>query len=67
MGEVKPFLRPANFTPGLNATLNTEIHKTSVRIKVPTQSMHQSESIKIKLISRVNEDEYSLQLYCVPG
>ena len=38
-------------TLGPDATLNTEIHKNSVRIKAP-QSMHQSENIKIKLITK---------------
>ena len=32
---VKALLRPANFTLGPDATLNTEIHKNSVRIKAP--------------------------------
>ena len=32
---VKDFLQPANFTLGRDATLNTEIHKNSVRIKAP--------------------------------
>ena len=34
-GGVKALLRPANFSLGPDATLNTEIHKNSVRIKVP--------------------------------
>ena len=34
-GEVKALLQLANFTLGPNATLNTEIHKYSVRIKAP--------------------------------
>ena len=41
----KALLQLANFTLGPDATLNTEIHKNSVRIKAPTQSMHQSENI----------------------
>ena len=32
---MKVFLRPANFTLGPDATLNTEINKNSVRIKAP--------------------------------
>ena len=32
---VKVLLRPANFTLHPDATLTTEIHKTSVRIKAP--------------------------------
>ena len=35
MGGFKALLRPANFTLGPDATLNTEIHKNSVRIKAP--------------------------------
>ena len=31
----KALLQLANFTLGLDATLNTEIHKNSVRIKAP--------------------------------
>ena len=34
-GGVKALLRPANFTLGPDATLNTEVHKNSVRIKAP--------------------------------
>ena len=34
-GEVKALLRPANFTLGPDATLNTEVHKNSVRIRAP--------------------------------
>ena len=34
-GEVKAHLQLANFTLGSDATLNTELHKNSVRIKVP--------------------------------
>ena len=33
--STKALLRPANFTRGPDATLNTEIHKNSVRIKAP--------------------------------
>ena len=36
------------------ATLNTEIHKNSVRITA--QSMHQIENIKIKLITMINKE-----------
>ena len=32
-GEDKALLQPANFTLGTDATLNTEIHKNSVRKK----------------------------------
>ena len=34
-GGFKALLQLANFTLGPDATLNTEIHKTSVRIKAP--------------------------------
>ena len=34
-GGVKALLRSANFTLGPDATLNTEIHKNSVRLKAP--------------------------------
>ena len=59
-GGFKALLQLAtwNFTLGPSATLNTEIHKNSVHIKAPN-SMHQSENIKIKLITIINKDEYS--------
>ena len=57
VGAVKALLQLANFILGLDATLNTEILNSSVRIKGSQLSMHQSENIKIKL---VNKDEYSL-------
>ena len=41
---VKALLQLANFTLGPDVTLNTEIHKKSVRLQ--TQSRHQSENIK---------------------
>ena len=34
-GRVKALLQLANFTLGPDATLNTETHKNSVRIKAP--------------------------------
>ena len=34
-GAFKAFLQLANFTLGPDATLNTEIHKNSVRVKTP--------------------------------
>ena len=42
-GGVKALLQLANFTLGPDATLNTEIHKKSVRIKAPN-----SQCIKAK-------------------
>ena len=56
-GGVKAFLQLANFTLGPDATLNTEIHKNSDRIKAPN-SVNAS-NIKIKLITIINKDEYS--------
>ena len=56
---IKALLQLANFTLGPDATLSTEIHKHWVRIKLPTQSMHESENIKITLITIINKDEYS--------
>ena len=50
----KALLQLANFTLGPDATLNTEIHKNSV----PAQTMHQSENLKVKLITIINKDEY---------
>ena len=59
-GGFKALLQLANFTLGLDATLNTEIHKKNrFAQKLPTQSMHQSENIKIKLITIIKKDEYS--------
>ena len=57
-GGVKALLQLANFMLGPDATLNTKTHKNSVRIKAPN-SMHQSENIKIKLITIINKDEFS--------
>ena len=34
-GRLKHFLQLTNFTLGPDSTLNTEIHKNSVRIKAP--------------------------------
>ena len=42
---------------GPDATLNTEIHKNSVRIKAPNSV--ENENIKIKLITIIKKDEYS--------
>ena len=33
--------------------------------RLSTQAMHQSENIKIKLITVINKDKYSWQFYCV--
>ena len=58
-GGFKALLQLANFTLGPDATLNTEIHKIRFAERLPTQSMHQSENIKFKLITIINKDEYS--------
>ena len=42
--EVKALSQLANFTLGPDATLNTETHKNSVRIKAPNSVMYQSEN-----------------------
>ena len=55
----KALLQLANFTLGPDTTLNTEIHKKSVRIKAPNSVNASSENIKIKLITIINKDEYS--------
>ena len=39
---VKALLQLANFTLGLNATFNTEIHKNLVRIKASNFFMYES-------------------------
>ena len=41
----KALLQLANFTLGPDATLNTETHKNSVRIKAPNSVNDQSENI----------------------
>ena len=59
-GGFKALLQLANFTLGPDATLNTETHKNLVRINSNSvESVHQSENIKIKLITIINKDEYS--------
>ena len=58
-GGFKALLQPANFTLGPDATLNTEIHKNSVRIKTPNSVNASKRKHKIKLITIINNDEYS--------
>ena len=53
MGGGKTFLQLANFTLGPDATLNTEIHKNSVRIKAPN-SVNAS---KRKHINQINHND----------
>ena len=55
----KALLQLTNFTLGPDATLNTETHKNSVRIKAPNLVNASKRNIKIKLISIINKDEYS--------
>ena len=61
MGGVKTLLQLANFTLGPDATLNTEIHKNSVRIKAPNSvNASKQKHKKNQLITIINKDEYSL-------
>ena len=46
---VKALLQLANFTLGPDATLNTEIHKNSVRIKAPNSVNASKRKHKISL------------------
>ena len=56
---IKELLQLANFTLGPDATLNTEIHKTSVRIKAPN-SVNASKRKHENQIKHCNkQDEYS--------
>ena len=55
----KALLQLANFTLGPDATLNTEIHKNLVRMKVPDSVNASKRKYKIKLITIINKDEYS--------
>ena len=43
-GGVKALLQLANFTLGPDATLNTEIHKNSIRIKFYEEAVTESEA-----------------------
>ena len=52
--EVKALLQLANFTLGSDATLNTEIHKNSVRIKAPN-SVHASKRKHQNQINHYNK------------
>ena len=54
----KALLKLANFTLGPDATLNTETHKNSVRIKTPN-SVNASKRKHKQLITIINKDEYS--------
>ena len=50
----KAHLQPANFTLGPDATLNTETHKNSVRIKAPN-SVNASKQKHINQINQYNK------------
>ena len=69
---LKHFNKPANFTVGPDATLNTEIHKNSVRLKAPntvnaSKRSHKNQMnhydkqrrvlMAILLCARVNENQ----------
>ena len=55
----KALLQLAYFTLGPDATLNTEIHKNSVRIKAHNSVNASKRKHKNKLITVINKDEYS--------
>ena len=55
-GVVKALLQLANFTLGLDATLNTEIHKNLVRIKAPN-SVSESKRKHKNQINHYNKQE----------
>ena len=58
-GGFKALLQLANPTPGPDATLNTEIHKNSARIKAPNSVSAPKRKQKIKLITIINKAEHS--------
>ena len=58
-GGVKALLQLTNFTLGLDATLNTEIHKNSVRIKAPN-SVNASKRKHKKQINHYNKQRRAL-------
>ena len=57
-GGVKALLQLDNFTLGPDATLNTEIHKNSLRLKAPNSVNASKRKQKVKLITIMNKDEY---------
>ena len=63
-GEVNFYTFTAGQLPWVPKLLLIQKSIKSVRIKLPTQSMHQSETIKIKLITMINKNEYWLILLC---
>ena len=58
-GRFKVLLQLANFTLGPEATLNTEIHKNSVRIKAPNSVHASKRKHKSQINPIINKDEYS--------
>ena len=58
-GGFKALLQLANFTLGPDATLNTEIHKNSVRIKAPNSVNASKRKHKNQINHYNNKDEYS--------
>ena len=67
-GVFKALLWPANFTLCPDATLNTEIHKNSVRIKASNSvnaSKRKHKNQITLIITIINKDEYSWQFCCV--
>ena len=61
----KALLQPANFTLGPVATLNTEIHKNSFRLKAPNAVSASKQKHKNQINHYDKQDEYSwLILLC---
>ena len=58
-GGVKALLQLANFTLDPDATLNTEIHKNSVRIKAPNSVNTSKRKHKNQINHYNKKDEYS--------
>ena len=58
-GRAKALLQLSNLILGPDATLNTEIHKNSVRIKAPNSVDASKRNIQIKLTTMINKDGYS--------
>ena len=66
-GAFKALLQLANFTWVPMLLLIQKYINIRFAKRLPTQSMHQSENIKIKLITIINKDEYSwlILLYAI--
>ena len=61
-GVFKALLQLANFTLGPDATLNTEIHKISVRIKAPN-SVNASKRKNKNQINHYNPKNWDIQTF----